>query len=240
MNELTQQELQELKEQGYTQQQINQAMLELEQEEANQIMMQSDQMRVQDPRTYSQMSSFVGKDNENFAKWQLELNDILERAEHILRGDVIKFEDGKTFWVKTDNPNDNPLNERGIYEVMKLLAMYINRNTILSDYDNEEINFKMLDFGKRLNNLIFMRYEELGLDTEEKRKNYEIIVGEIVDLVHSSYKRALHGGERRSLREMIQIQQNTSQQTMIPPVNQPKERSILNPMRLFAGKYKNG
>jgi hypothetical protein len=238
MSSLTQQEFQDLKEQGYTPQQINQAMLELEQDEAGQIMQQSEQMRMNDPRSYSQMSSFAGKPDENFAKWQLELNDILERAEHILRGDMIKFVEGRTIWVKSESPQNNPLNEMGIYEIMKLLAIYINRNTILSDYDNDEINFKMLDFGKRLNNFIFMKYDELGLDSEDKRKNYEIIVGEIVDLVHSAYKRALNGGERRSLREMIQISQNTSQQTMMPVQNAPKERSILNPMRIF-GKINN-
>ena len=128
---------------------------------------------------------------------------------------------------------------------MKILSFYINRNTILSDFEQDEINYKVLDAGKRLNNFLFMRYDELGLDSEDKRKHYEIIVGEIVDIIHSSYKRALLGGERRSLREMIQVSQSHQTAGMVGQggvtvnaMQQPRERGLLNPLRYISGKYK--
>jgi coproporphyrinogen III oxidase len=67
---------------------------------------------------------------------------------------------------------------------MKILALYVNRNKVLADYTNEEINFKVFDFGRAVNNLIFMRDFEFGMDTEEKRKNYEMLVTELKDIVH--------------------------------------------------------
>ena len=231
MQEITQEEIQDLRKQGYTDDQIREAMEEMSGDDDN------------DPHARSQTSAFTTQKDENLIRWQLELNDILERAEHILRGDVPKYERGILIWVKSEHPEKNPLSEWGVQEVMKILSMYINRNTILSDYDNTEINWKVFDFGRRINNLFFMRYDELGMDNEQKRKNYEILIGEMVDLVHSSYKRALHGGERRSLREMISVQQTHQSAGMQNNMGyggmpmQPKERSILNPARLFKGKY---
>jgi len=87
-----------------------------------------------------------------------------------------------------------------------------------------------------------MKYEEIGMTCEDKRKEYPMLVREVVDLVHSSYKRALKGGERRPLREMISIQQSTNaMMNNGMPVNStgqvPQKRGILNPMRYVAGKY---
>lgn len=146
---------------------------------------------------------------------------------------------------KSVDPTTNPLNELGVQEVMKILAMYVNRNTILSDYANEEINVKVYDFGREVNNLIFMRYDEFGMDSDEKKKNYPILVRELVDIVHSAYKRALDGAEKRSLREMITVSQATSTTAQMGgsgvTINNQgvpmKERGLLNPMRYVKGRY---
>ena len=240
---LSSQDFKELSRQGYTGAEINQAMKEIEREELENSFSYNMHSQ-QDPRMQSQMSSFSSKQDDNIIRWQLDLNDILERAEHILRGDIPKFENGQVIWKSNPHPEKNPLNEIGVQEVMKILAMYVNRNTILSDYTNREINFKVYDFGRAVNNLIFMRDLELGLDTEEKRKNYEMLVTEIKDIVHSAYKRALEGAEKRSLREMIQITQSnatTSQVSNGTPMGvngmPMAQRGLLNPMRIIKGKY---
>jgi hypothetical protein len=241
---LSPKDVEELKRQGYSEAEIQQAMKEIEQEELSGSYSKVQQTRSIDPRQNSQISSFSTKTNEDIIKWQLELNDILERAEHILRGDIPKFRDGHIVWEENPNPENNPLNNVGVQEVMKILSMYINRNTILSDYSNEEINFKVFDFGRAINNLIFMRDYEFGMNTEEKRKNYEMLVTELKDIVHSAYKRALDGAEKRSLREMINVSQQTSTSAQVGAGyglnNQgqvSKERGLLNPMRYVKGKY---
>jgi hypothetical protein len=239
---LSPKDIEDLKKQGYTEGEIQQAMKEVEKEELDGSYGNVQSQRGRDPRQNSQISSFSTKANEDIIRWQLELNDILERAEHILRGDIPKFEDGHIVWKENPHPENNPLNDVGVQEIMKILAMYINRNTILSDYSNEEINFKVYDFGRAVNNLIFMRDFEFGMDTQEKRKNYEMLVTELKDIVHSSYKRALDGAEKRSLREMINVSQATSTQlgqgmTMNAQGQVQKERGLLNPMRYVSGKY---
>jgi len=168
------------------------------------------------------------------------LNDILERAEHILRGDVPTFRDGHIIWSKNPQPEKNTLNEYGVQETMKVLSMYINRNTILSDFTQKEINLKVFDFGREINNLYFMRYEDFGMTSEEKRKGYPMLTREIIDIVHSAFKRALNGGERRSLREMISVNQNSQLGSTVPLNPQGiarKERGLLNPLRIIKGNY---
>jgi len=67
----------------------------------------------------------------------------------------------------------------------------------------------------------------------------------IVNLVYASYSRAKDGAERRSLREMINIQGQYQQQGMMAGsgggvtvnANQQKQRGLLNPMRYIGGKY---
>jgi hypothetical protein len=244
MVNLSRNDVEDLKKQGYSEQEIQIALKEIEQEELRGSYGQVQQRRTSDPRQNSQISSFSTRVDDNLIRWQLELNDILERAEHILKGDVPTFENGNIMWKDNPNPDSNPINAIGVQEIMKVLAMYVNRNTILSDYSNEEINIKVYDFGREVNNLVFMRYDDFGMDSEEKKKGYPILVREIVDMVHSAYKRALDGAEKRSLREMINVSQstNTSAQlgsgvTINNQGQAQRERGLLNPMRYVKGKY---
>ena len=246
MTQLTQEERNVLKAKGYSDADINQAMSELQLEGLKGSYNSAQQNRTNDPRLNSQQSIFGTKPEDNLMKFQLEVNDILERAEHILKGDVPTFKNGHVVWEDNPHPKENTLNKKGVKAIMQRLALYINRNTILSDFEQKEIDMKALDFGKALNNLIFMNYEDFGIDTEEKEQNYPIMVLEVHDMVHAALKRALNGGERRSLREMIQIQQSTSTQGFTggqSGVNintaQPfKPRGLLNPMRYVGGKFK--
>jgi len=236
MQQLTERDIQDLRREGYSDQEISDAVNEIQVEES------VGGGQRQDPRMYAQHSAFAPQFQDNLIKWQLELDNILERCEHILRGDKLVFESGNLMWTPNTNPKDNILNEYGVQEIMRILSMYLNRNTILSDYDDAEIREKVLDFGRELSDLFFMKYEEMGLIDLEKRKNYPMLIREMVDIVHSSYKRALHGGEKRSLREARSITQTEAIAGGVT-VNaggqaQQHTRGILNPMRYVAGKYK--
>jgi len=233
MVDLTPKEYNELKESGYNDEQIKEALGEFNVTNA---------LPEEDINDMGQLSSFQYAPTENLIKWQLELNDILERAEHILRGDVVAVKNGNVIWEKNINPKDNTLNEYGVQKIMQILSSYVNRNTILSDYTPKEINEKVLDFGIELNNLFFMKYDDMGLTNLEKRKNYPMLFTEVKDIVHSAYKRAQYGKERDSLRSARQILQQEQITSQMPNINvnagQPlKQRGLLNPMRYVTGRY---
>jgi len=235
---LSQGDIENLKKQGYSEQDIAKAVGEIEKDELSET---STGAKV-DPRSRSQTSAFGSRNMDDIARYQLELNDLLEQTEHILKGDIVVWENGTKIWDANPNPEKNPLNSEGIRKVMLDLQNYINRHIILGDYEDEDINRIMKDYGKKVADLIFMKYEEMGMDNENKRQEYASIVMNVVNLVYGSYSRAKDGGERRSLREMINIQGNYQQQAMgggQQMINgQPqKSRGILNPMRYVGGKY---
>jgi len=294
MDGLSSKDVSDLMAEGYTSAEINDAIREIEQEDLQKSFSMS-QNASRDPRSFSMNSAFSQGIQDNLIKWQLELDNILERAEHILRGDRLVFEMGHLIWKPNHDTKNNILNEYGVQEVMRVLSMYLNRNTILGDYNEDEICYKVLDFGRELNDLFYMKLEDMGLTVTfeeafqkmfrsehklsfadngifvevesatgmsqyiqltdiqiksiesemkkmalEKRKNYPMLIREIVDTVHSSYTRAKFGGERRSLREARSVTQTEPlNQQIVNQQPQRETRSFLNPARwLGAGKYK--
>jgi len=239
-------EFQKYRDMGFSDTEIQQAINEVTQEEQSGTsnLQQSYARTQQVNQTLPQSNTLVaGQHNQdNLIKWQLELDSILERIEHILRGDKPTMENGNMIFTPPKNEKDAIFNDYGVAEIMRILTMYLNRNTILSNYDEDTINWKVLDFGFEISDLIFLKYEEMGLDTLEKRKRYPMIIRELVDTIHSSYLRALNGGERDSLRQARQITQSENIiGNGMPNMNMgggyPRERSALNPMRYIKGKY---
>lgn len=227
---------------GYSMQEINEAMQELEQEQS-QLNYSYNQTMARNQMSPNMSNTMVSgmANQDNLIKWQLELDSILERIEHILKGDKPTMINGNMIFVPPETDEDKILNNKGVAEIMRILSMYLNRNTILSNYDEPTILLKVYDFGMEVSDLLFLKSDDMGLDTLDKRKRYPMIVRELVDTVHSAYLRALHGGERDSLRQARNIVQNETLgqgNLMYGGGMQPmKERSLLNPMRYLRGKF---
>ena len=183
-------------------------------------------------------SAFGSYQDDNLVKFQLELDNILERIDHLLRGHIISYDkNGSVIWKEPNDVKERVLSDYGVNEVMRVLNYYINRNLILSNFDEEEIRWKMYDLGVELKDLFYLKAEEMGLDTPDKQKLYPILVRLLVDSVHASYNRALYGGERDSLREARHVTQNEAMNQGFTQHhnNQRKELGIFNPRRYFGG-----
>ena len=143
-------------------------------------------------------SYFSSTPEPNLIEWQLEVDSILARIEHMLRGDQLTFnEKTKTKnWMTNTDKSQAIMNDKGIKTVLNFLDFYLNLNTLLSYYGtDEEIHGKMFNLGWDFVDLLYLNYEKFGMDTSEKRKYAPILVRQVVDMVHSAYKRALQGKE---------------------------------------------
>lgn len=269
---------------------------------------------------------------DNIAKWQIELDSLLERVERVLKGDKPKVINGNVIWTDATG-NQRIFTDYGVEEALRVLSMYVNKNTILSNYDEPTINNKVYDFGVEVSDLIYMKqyeffyalsfeecfknlykvefedyikefikinfeksckiilgyedvefqkdgqvvvlvntgqqlskqilsketvsiinshtrktffnsnhpivenvYKEIEKQYLEKRKLYPMIVRYLVDIVHSTYLRALGGKERDSLRQMISVSQNDTLGGGISINNnlpQQKSKSMLKPWTWF-------
>jgi hypothetical protein len=91
---------------------------------------------------------------------QLDLSEELERIEHLLKGEVLqKNADGSRDWVSPPNEDLIVLSEEGVHLVLSTIQWYINKNTLLSNYDDDTILIKMQDFSHALNDALYMGYE---------------------------------------------------------------------------------
>jgi hypothetical protein len=156
----------------------------------------------------SDTSMFASLTDDNLIRWQLDLKEDLDRIYHLLKGDQKKEDsDGNITYQSASDDASKPFNEFGVNLIMNIMSFYLNRNTLLSNYDEDTINTKVLDFGIEFSDLIHNKYEKMGLDSPEKIKMINMIVLELVDTVHSAYLRALNGGERDSLRTARHVAQ---------------------------------
>ena len=68
--------------------------------------------------------------NDNLIVWQLELDNILERIEHLLKGDVIKTDtEGNITYEAPTDTSLIILNDYGVQLIMNVISFYLNTIT---------------------------------------------------------------------------------------------------------------
>ncbi len=227
---------------------------------------------------------FTPEEEQNLIQYQLETDKILERTEHFLRGDAIKFNEngsyfdeptknvlakvkkdtkaGVTYYIqelKTGKGSEvkknvlvkilnkdgeevnvmerdsklilsklegrklknlgykyvevldeekKPLNDYGVAEFMRIISMYVTKETFLSYYTEDRIMEIMGDLADALNNFLYCNYEKMGMDSKFKESKYTILILNILHTVESCYRRAIGGAEQYNLRSRAIVTQN--------------------------------
>lgn len=190
-----------------------------------------------DSRIMQSAYSSITGDQSNLIMWQLELDNILERIDHLVRGDVLEeVGEGNVIYVKATDKDLVVFNEYGAQLIMNFISPYLNRNTILSNYKQDRIYEILDDLGIELADLIYVNYEKMGLNTVEKKSRSTVICINILHMIESSYNRSIMGAERESLRTARIVTQN---QPLNPPgmehmqMQHPKRGWSLNPFKGF-------
>lgn len=192
------------------------------------------QLGGQGQQYYSAPTMFRTESSDNLVKWQLDIKEELERIEHLLRKHIPRTDaKGNIYYVEAEKENQL-FNEVGVNEILNLLAWYLNKNIILSNFREDDIKERCRQFSDYLTDFIFNNYQKFGLDNDEKIKHYPMIVMNLVNTVEAAYYRALNGGERESLRTARTVmQQEPLQGGMQQPMQfqniQAPKRSVLKP-----------
>ena len=128
-------------------------------------------------KEYGQISMYSSQENTNLIQWQLDLREELERLDHLLRGHlIVRDATGNEYWDEPKDTDMKPFNDNGVQLIMNVISFYLNRNTILSNYDEKWINIKMTDLSTEMADLILLKYEEMGMDTHDKRKLFPMLL----------------------------------------------------------------
>jgi len=97
---------------------------------------------------------------KNLAEAQLDCNETLEKIYHLLKQDLLKPNDeGILEWQPIEDKKKRVLTEEGVDKIMQIMQNYINKETLLSNFDEKTIARRMLEFSLSFNALMFMKYE---------------------------------------------------------------------------------
>lgn len=161
-------------------------------------------------------STYQGQENANSIEFQIDTGEMLGKIEHFLRGEFIKQDkEGNEYWAKPMTKllgeNDKVIlgedgkpvevddttlilfNDYGVNAILSIIGNYIDKNTILSFYDEMRINEILADLGEELANFIYCNYERMGMDTNFKKTRFQLTVLTIIHAIESTYRRSLRG-----------------------------------------------
>jgi hypothetical protein len=134
--------------------------------------------RIDAENKISQMSGFNSGKEPNIIEYQLDVSPTLDRIYHLLSGHIVIKDIKGERWEEPKDDRLKILSDYGVKQIMNLLSFYINPNTLLSNFDEDQIYWKTRDFGIELADLIFNRYEDFFFypSPEELYETYYPIV----------------------------------------------------------------
>lgn len=101
------------------------------------------------------------QEEKSIIKEQLDSGEDLERIEHLLRSEIVLKKPEGDEWVTPTDRNMVILSEYGVQLILNAISFEINKNKLLSNYDEKTINSKMEDFSTDLTDTIFMETEKV-------------------------------------------------------------------------------
>ena len=139
----------------------------------------------------------------------LDATATIERVRHDLKGEVLvtKAEidkDGQTIYTQSwDAIGEKSMNDKGVRAVVKVLNMYINPESVLTQLDEKEIYKIILGLNYNLNALFYARGKEFELNDNMKG----IVIDGVCDIIFFALKKSLNGKFAESLLKSWSIEE---------------------------------
>ena len=139
---------------------------------------------------------------KNLAEAQLDCQETLQKIYHLLKQDTLKPNaEGIFDWVVIDDPKKRVLTSLGVDKIMQVMESYINKETLLSNFDEKMIARRMLEFSLAFSALIFMKYE-IFFRTPSLKECQEILQLRIDEKIKKKVM-ALELVEKKADRELL-------------------------------------
>jgi|SRR3990167_2481697 len=102
---------------------------------------------------------YIEEKEKSIAEAQLEVESTLERIYHKIKQDTYKdVGEGRMDWVSLKDEKKRILTEEGVERIMQSMGFYINKENLLSNFSEEQINRIMLTFRLALSANFYMKY----------------------------------------------------------------------------------
>jgi len=108
----------------------------------------------------NQLQYQMEESEQNLAEAQLDCEQTLTKIYHLLKQDVLEpNKEGILEWRDIKDLKKRVLTEEGVEKIMQIMQSYINKETLLSNFDDKMIARRMLEFSLSLSAVLFMKYE---------------------------------------------------------------------------------
>lgn len=102
---------------------------------------------------------YMQEQEKGLSDTQLDVDSIKSEIYHLLKQDKFIEKDGKFAWIPITSENERTFTDRGVDKLMQIIHFYINKNNLLSNFDEPTIKRIMNKFIKEVNDLILLEYE---------------------------------------------------------------------------------
>ena len=137
---------------------MDQNILEELQKEIENTRLQADRADL----SRQQQETYMQSEEKSMVKEQLDLSEHITRLDYLLKGYSLSPDSsGNLVWTKPVSEDLVVFSDYGIQMIMNTICFYLNQNTLLSNYKEDEIRRKMFDFTIELIDAIFMNYEKV-------------------------------------------------------------------------------
>jgi len=134
--------------------------------------------------------------NDEFMRWRMNPQDIIDESERLLR--CLVWDAEQKVFIR--QPESVPvMNEQGILEILSALRALLNRNTFLGSRDKDEIARRMRFIYTSINSHIYHNYERFNIDIDR----IPFVIHNIMEVIESAYIRSLLGKESRDISTSI-------------------------------------
>lgn len=128
------------------------------------------------------------QENDKTIRWKIDPDDVIQEIAHFLRGDT--FNDNTGEWDENKSKKNHRLcNDEGIRTFTTYLRAYLNKNIILSNYDQKMINKVAMENALNVIKLIYTSYDKFDID----KRNFDMILSMIDNNVYATLLRAKEG-----------------------------------------------
>lgn len=91
----------------------------------------------------------------------LEVDTIKTEIYHLIKQDKLEVDGDSFVWKPLLDQKKRILSDEGVDRIMQVIHFYVNKNTLLSNFSEDQINRLMLRFVTELNDLILLKYQVL-------------------------------------------------------------------------------
>jgi hypothetical protein len=154
----------------------------------------------------TQQQLMFNEQERGLAEEQLDVEEIIDRIYNLLQGRELKDNgSGVKDWIESKDNQMKILSDWGVQRIMQIVRFHINKNTLLSNFDEVQINRLMYHFTTEMNDLVLLKYQKLFRETtfEECKQIMELKLSENEKIKHFTYELIGQSPDKEKIRQKL-------------------------------------